>query len=840
MLQVMTKTVDAQTVEDAVASMRRSDIDAQKRLSDADAKTIARAVDNAQKAMAAISRFTGREIGEAVVMEAAHVKGQQGGRMAWKAGSDVGKAMKWAIQTQSELSQVLHAMLRSSSLDGEHRDRILDMALQCDRRGCEIVTLATELARTVSGAKGEVAGDQSPPPDSRIANHLDQRMDEIEGAIHGTGEVFEGVKERLEPLERFLDDYAARPNASLTDEELTACTLVLTSTSAALKKFAESDILVSSKTPQNLSSLRDKGMLTFARALVDAAANKLSDVKKHIGERMLRHFADTVFAFPKELARFRTAKIDEQEQSSVWTAVRLRNELHAAALAYIEDPSDANEHTLDDICERYAQTDPQTIALETNFTAICDVLGDGDEEYDELSKVLCAAPGMRTQLAQFKLMVDNVRRNLAPEQLLTTTSARALIEGRLEFATLVEARVHGMSDDDVNPALDDSRLESSHPLGSGVFNTVSLIKYKDDDAEYVFKPEAPGRQLLGASILYSGTFLPEEQLAQRNLATQDAARALGVEDVIPRCSVGMHKGQYGLFMTKAPGQEGMKFANGEQPAEAGHLSIGDVSTLGGTKHFHAAGSLMRQINRLEWLDLITGLDDRHGANYLVDVQRNGTVTVTGIDNDLCFSARRVGLCTYDLRGAEITRFDELCEQIVMAYPKRHRDQVRARLGNDPGVDRSRPGVVRINASELAAGELLFALNGTCGMTSTALPTYIDQDVYNRLMALEFGTEERAQYLAALRKRLPFPAYEAAVNRLNEAIALARKLQSTGRCVTASQFDQPAVQSDLLLPEQGRANPVKPIGSYSLSRDSDIVKMAKEMTQSIYMRDNLMF
>ena len=122
------------------------------------------------------------------------------------------------------------------------------------------------------------------------------------------------------------------------------------------------------------------------------------------------------------------------------------------------------------------------------------------------------------------------------------------------------------------------------------------------------------------------------------------------------------------------------------------------------------------------------------------------------------------------------------------------------------------------------------------MQSVTLPEYVDEDVHDRLMALDFGTDERAQYLAALRKRLSFPAYEAAVNRLNEAIALARKLKSEGKCVSAAEFADPAVRQRLLVRERMQPNPVKPVGLYSLSRSSEIVETAERLSHSIFLRD----
>lgn len=83
---------------------------------------------------------------------------------------------------------------------------------------------------------------------------------------------------------------------------------------------------------------------------------------------------------------------------------------------------------------------------------------------------------LRSQVVHFRQMVNAVRRDMTPEQFLSTSSALALVQGKLSFATLVEARVHGMLDSDVDPALDDSNVDSSRPLGSGSVNTGNVVK----------------------------------------------------------------------------------------------------------------------------------------------------------------------------------------------------------------------------------------------------------------------------------------------------------------------------------------------------------------------------
>ena len=65
------------------------------------------------------------------------------------------------------------------------------------------------------------------------------------------------------------------------------------------------------------------------------------------------------------------------------------------------------------------------------------------------------------------------------------------------------------------------------------------------------------------------------------------------------------------------------------------------------------GSIAQKLNKLMWLDMITGQGDRHWNNYFVGVEKNvekntSYVTVKAIDNDASFSSRQVGLRKYAL------------------------------------------------------------------------------------------------------------------------------------------------------------------------------------------------
>ena len=73
------------------------------------------------------------------------------------------------------------------------------------------------------------------------------------------------------------------------------------------------------------------------------------------------------------------------------------------------------------------------------------------------------------------------------------------------------------------------------------------------------------------------------------------------------------------------------------------------------------------------------------------------------------------------------------------------------------------------------------------MHTTALPDYIDKDLYDNLMALAEPGERREKYIADLTANLPEDAKDAAISRLDDAISHARALFEKGHVVSAEEW-----------------------------------------------------
>jgi len=166
------------------------------------------------------------------------------------------------------------------------------------------------------------------------------------------------------------------------------------------------------------------------------------------------------------------------------------------------------------------------------------------------------------------------------------------------------------------------------PLGSGACNTVYAARYNTSEGivQGVFKPLTNTETAKVALTIGLDPVRP--QIANRNLATQDVARALGF-DVVVDCQIGVRSQpgkpvELGLIMGRAPGKCAFDtdFEVFQHPESR------------------------REITKLQLLDHLVGQADRHSSNYFIHVHQdeNGQTRakVSGIDNDLCF-----GLTTED-------------------------------------------------------------------------------------------------------------------------------------------------------------------------------------------------
>ena len=366
----------------------------------------------------------------------------------------------------------------------------------------------------------------------------------------------------------------------------------------------------------------------------------------------------------------------------------------------------------------------------------------------------------------------------------------------------------------MDPKLDDANQVSSVKRGSGSFNSVYEVGYKDGTS-FIFKPEAPGRQAMENLMIAKG-IESTQMVAQLNIASQKTADALGLGDVMVKTTVGSHKGDFGIFMEKAKGVEAEDFPNLGISVKApeGDLTVRQIKKLDDAKYAKVVGGLMRQANRLEWFDMITGQGDRHSHNFFISVGKDGSVSVKGIDNDACFPEYRTGIRTFQLTKANAEMLKNQIKGTAEGlYPTSIEVGKRERLVNkfmsDPGIKFHDDGTATVDTTKFNSPILHFCLMNTIGMHTTALPDYIDEDLYNHLIALAEPGEKREKYIADLTANLPEGAKNAAVSRLDDAIAHARALYDKGHVVSSESWNDHDRQREIA----GKVPPCRTNGWY---------------------------
>ena len=215
---------------------------------------------------------------------------------------------------------------------------------------------------------------------------------------------------------------------------------------------------------------------------------------------------------------------------------------------------------------------------------------------------------------------------------LSEDDCLALLEGTRRLSTAVEAQVwneKGHHDKELNGAV----LIGCKPLGKGTFNAVKLCTFAKPDGttvQRVFRPDSGARRSIKKGAI--ALFLSEPgdfSGFSYSRASERVASIFECEDVFPRTTFGALNGEPGMFLEVAPGKEG-SFFRGTRPANV------QKDPLGAKKGVETAGKIARKLNRLQWLDCLTGQVDRHMNNLMIGIGADKDVSVKGIDNDECF------------------------------------------------------------------------------------------------------------------------------------------------------------------------------------------------------------
>ena len=386
----------------------------------------------------------------------------------------------------------------------------------------------------------------------------------------------------------------------------------------------------------------------------------------------------------------------------------------------------------------------------------------------------------------------------------------AAFEHDVALSTLLEASLRGIPTDQLELKAGSDTLRSARVLGHGAANTVTLCVYRGENGEdvsLVFKPETAARQGFPDLTVYRLGYRAGARVMQINVAASRSADAAGCGDAVARSRIGVYDGHVGLFMEKAPGSTACDLMTGRPCVPDGRgskLTLGQVVNGLKKKGLLAdmRANLMRELNRLEWADVLSGQADRHYQNYLVDINpETGAVKVTGIDNDASFGVRKVGAAKVDITGRDDLQraledahagplpvmvdmaalSDEQKRILRGAVPDLHDDATQVDISGNPALQAQLSGA-GVRLSVVVDGstfneEQLGIMRRHLGFNQLFRPSFIDRETCEKLRLLD----ENA-YRMSLRDCLDDEALDAAVARLRDAKSVAEDLARRGRVV----------------------------------------------------------
>ena len=725
-------------------------------------KLLGKTADTAAKTLKALDKFTGQDLAAAF-----------GADGKFDETSKVGKAIHAAMTAQQDLSD-LFAQL-GEQLDSGFRDQANEMRLLCDRRATEIIGLAYKMN---DFAVHLAANGQNKDPNvvAILKAKVNDLLPRQALAMHGTADalatVSQEVSAKLRPLAEKIDAFRRNPSDTLKSQDYLALQSDIRTMKAAVADIRKNGIAVGG------------GRMTVAKDIIKALETEVAKAeqlfetaRKEVQRTVLTNYLKTVAKLFYEEAPY------ERQQSfgdkPITTMLQLRNRTFRAMETLANaalDPAKTGKDDLDPFINALRQTASRLWNAAENVDYVPGQTG------ERINVIIGRCRAIGTVVVD---LIYAVRRMHKGDRFFTGSEAMGVFNGTISASSLVEARARGLRDGDVDPANEDANIVSERRLGAGNAGEVYELQ-RSDGTSVVFKGETESRTGLNKIAAGGGkSYDMDQQTVNLNIATKKAANALGMGGLIVNYSAGTHKGVFGFFMEKAKGLTARAFGAGKSSSapDAG-MSAKDIKCLPSAQRQQVKADLMREFNRLQWLDLVTGQNDRHWENYFVHVNRdNLKVTLKGIDNDAGYSQYRTGAVRFSFDKTHSDTFKLLLRQLANDIDSRNADAVYNRLLHDQGVTIDAEGKITVDASKLADKTIGTCLARLVGAQSLAIPDKIDRATYDSLMALKQDPARKA-YLDSIRPRLSPASYAAAESRLDDVIAHAEELGRQGKIVEA--------------------------------------------------------
>ena len=735
-----------------------------------------------------------------------------------------GKALLAAIKAQQDLSDLFSQLGKSLGAMSRHEaemkganpgfkgvdpkllDAVFDMQLLCDRRGTEINHLARQMREFAlyQVKEGNI-------PDPGIAAILKAKVNELLPrqalAMHGTTDALSTVSKevagKLRPVAEKIDAFRNNPSASLDSNAYKALQSEIATMKAALEDIRTNGIKVDDKRTMVAKNV-GKGRMMVAKDIVKALeeeVGKVEDMFKSAKRAVLEKVFDNYMTTMESLLCMDESEEIHQVQVSddqnLMDMLVLRNkvmdDIKGAAKLVLDamDKADAPDEKTDD--KSAAALGPKELEAKINGIIKESISLTRKARAVELSPspsrqnynaMVSRLRGASSAVVGFFKAVNNVYKG--DREFFTGAEAMGVFNGTISVSSIVETRARGLEDSDVDPANEDANITGERKLGQGAAGSVYELT-RSDGVKVVFKGETESRTGLANLAVGSGhSYDLGQETVNLNIAAKNAAKALGMGDLIVDYSAGVHKGVFGFYMEKAKGMTASSFVQGNssKSPDAG-MSAADLKRLPSSDRQKVKAGIMRELNRLQWLDLVTGQADRHSDNYFIHVDRETLkVTVKGIDNDAGYSQYRTGAMKFAFDAKKSKSVCNNLRELAQKIDSRNAKAEYERLLKDPGITITTVGkdeLITIDATKIANKAMAKAICEATGVQTLAIPDKIDRETYQTLVALK-GGPKRDAYLASIKPRLSEASYNAAVQRLDDVIEHAEALASKGGIV----------------------------------------------------------
>ncbi|MBP5545146.1 MAG: hypothetical protein ILM98_13805, partial [Kiritimatiellae bacterium] len=475
--KLSTKGVDALALKEQVRDLG---------LSKKELKTLNTLIDNAANTINALDKFTGRGLATATKLEI-----DKAGKHTeiWNLEKPAGKALQAALDAQAALSEKLFELISSKEISRETKGALESAAMMCDRRACELGTLVMQFTDAVSRMRNNDPNTLDPEVLARLDTKVLDLMGEKAVSMHGNAEALVHMKETLAPLGKRLDDFTAKPDKSITSEAFASMRKELADAKLAFATLARDGYKVGDS-----RVIPDKAFMDAAKEILAQIEKRMENARKKLAEAALVSYIDSIFAPPPELKlldpKFRPL-LKTLSIHTVKLAIEMDDVL-AAARTYVKDPTPANRAALDDAIAGYNQNNlavaashiaeslfnnaelflvtddsvlknkiakmPQNVRdaitpelIHEFKKAVKEFTKGREESQNALASFFKNGHNYKTQLAHLDDMFKTIER-MGDEDFMTSKVFLSAFKGELAPSTLLEARVHGMEDDDVDPA----------------------------------------------------------------------------------------------------------------------------------------------------------------------------------------------------------------------------------------------------------------------------------------------------------------------------------------------------------------------------------------------------